>query len=306
METKYRPDFLIVGMERSGTHWVAALLNAHPDIACFPTLPFYNEVGEQRVGEMHFFNTLASLEGKGEEVFARPFSDFATKYNGAFADLVQHKGKVSVDELYSMFKKRFSEFCDRQRGNKKIVGESTPAYIFHLDFIDSLYPEMKKLCILRDPKDKIVSWHFNMLRKGKKEEEHITREFAMDYLEKRIVKEYEALLAYSGAVHCITYEALSGYTSNVAAGMVGYLDMPASDSTIAHMIEEASFQKQTARDSKDEGRTSGEENTKSGFRKGVVGDWKNYINKDLADEIDARVKDLQNAVIKKFNIENYV
>ena len=300
-----RPDFLIVGMERSGTHWVAALLDNHPDIACFPTLPFYNEVGEQRVGEMHFFNTLASLEGESEDKFTRPFSDFETKYNKVFFDLVPFKEKVSKEELYKMFRQRYSDFCDSQRGNKKIVGEGTPAYVFHLDFIDSLYPAMKKLCILRDPKDKIVSWHFNMLRKDRKSEKHISREFALDYLRERIIPEYEALLAYSREMYCLTYEALSEYTYNVTADMARYLGMPASEEILRRMVEEASFENQTARDSKSVGRERGKEDVKSGFRKGVVGDWKNHISPDLADEIDNATSDFRKGIINKFYIKNY-
>ena len=292
-------------MERSGTHWAAALLDNHPDIACFPTLPFHNESGEKRIGEVHFFNTLASVEGKNEEKFTRPFSDFSTKYNKVFADLVQFENRVPRDELYRMFRARFSEYCDQQRGTKKIVGEATAAYVFHLDFIDFLYPEIKKLCILRDPKDKIVSWHFNMLRKSKKEEANLTREFALDYLEKRIIKEYEALLAYGGEVHCLTYEALSEYTHDVAADMLGYVDMPVSDEIISRMVAEASFKKQTARDGHSVGRERGKENAKSGFRKGIVGDWENHMSQGLADEIDGATEDLRKRIASKFNVKTY-
>lgn len=299
---QYRPDFLIIGMERSGTHWVAALLDNHPDIACFPALPFYNETGEQRVGEMHFFNTLASLEGERPDKFTRPLSDFLTKYNKVFADLVPFQEKVSKEELYGMFRQRYSDFCDGERRGKKIVGEGTPAYVFHLDFIDSLYPAMKKLCILRDPKDKIVSWHFNMIRKGRKSETHISPEFALDYLRERIMPEYKSLLAYTGTVHCLTYEALSEYTHNVVADMVRYLDMPASSDVVRRMVEEASFERQTARDSKGESRRRGEENIMSGFRKGVVGDWKNYISEELAREIDCQTANARAEVIRKFKI----
>ena len=49
----------------------------------------------------------------------------------------------------------------RKRQGKEIAGESTPAYIFYLKAIDSMYPIVKKFCILRDPKDRVVSYFYN-------------------------------------------------------------------------------------------------------------------------------------------------
>ena len=299
-----RPDFLIVGMERSGTHWVAGLLNAHPEIAAFPFLPFHPEEGGNKIGEVHFFNTLASVEGKGEEVYARPITDWLIKYNKIFAGLVELKGRIPKEEFYAQALGRYSEYCDTQREEKKIVGEGSPAYIFHLDFIDTLYPGIKKICSIRDPKDKIVSWYFSkMIRKGDETIPHITEKFALEYLEERIVKEYEALLAYRGDVHCITYEELSKHTATITRGMVEYLGFEVSDEELSRMIEDASFKKQTLRDGKKE-RAPGEEDAKSGLRKGIVGDWENYIDEGFAKKIDAQVTSLQKMVFKKYNIKN--
>ena len=302
MARKARPDFLIVGMERSGTHWVAGLLNAHPEIAAFPSLPFHPEGDGNKIGEVHFFNTLASLEGKGEEVYAKPISDWLTKYNGVFRDLVEDAGKLPKKEFYKKAVTRYSEYCDSQRGNKKIVGEGSPAYIFHLDFIDTLYPGIKKICSIRDPKDKIVSWYMSkMVRKGDVEVPNITSEFALDYLEKRIMKEYEALLNYGGGVHCVTYEKLNKNTAQSALGMVQHLGFDASPEILARMVADASFEKKTAEDSGHR-RKSGEEDVKSGLRKGVVGDWKNHISSDLASKIDERVRDLRQRVFEKYKV----
>ncbi|MAG12895.1 hypothetical protein CL630_03755 [bacterium] len=297
------PDFLIVGMERSGTHWVAGLLNGHPDIACFPSLPFRPEKGGNKIGEVHFFDTLVSIDGDNPDKYTRPISDWLTKYNRVFADLVGQKDKMSREDFVTMSVKRYSDYCDSQRGEKRIVGEGSPAYIFHLDFIDSLYPSIPKICIIRDPKDKIVSWYFNkMVRKGTDTIPSITKDFAFDYLEKRIMKEYEALLKYAGTVHCITYEELSEDTPKAVKGMVDYLGIKAMDDNISHMIENAAFQKQTARDSGLSGREKGEEDPKSGLRKGIVGDWKNYLSDDLARIIDESVKDLRNRVFEKYRV----
>ena len=32
------PDFFIVGLQKCGTYWLTALLNAHPEITCLPAM----------------------------------------------------------------------------------------------------------------------------------------------------------------------------------------------------------------------------------------------------------------------------
>ncbi len=298
------PEFLIIGMERSGTHWVSALLHHHPDIACFPSLPFSTEPGKNKIGEVHLFNTLASLEPDADKkLFTRPFEDFLTKYNKVFADLVPLKDKIPKSELYEKFKQRYNKYCNEQKGNKKIVGESTPAYVFHLDFIDTIYPDIKKICIIRDPKDKIVSWHFNLIRKDRiPADTQITEEFALGYLNERIIPEYQALLDYQGDVHCLSYERLHTEGPQLVKDMLNYLDMAIDPDTISHMIEEASFKKQTAREDGDSGRQPGEAKVKSGLRKGIAGDWNNHMDQKLGEKIDNLVEKVRNQVIKKYNI----
>jgi len=300
---KLRPDFLIIGMERSGTLWTSAILNEHPEIASFPNLPFKISADEIRAGEVHFFNTLVSLEPNTEGKFTRPLSDYLTKCGQVFADLVPLADKVPKEEFYRLMIKRYSDYCDRQRGDKKIVGESTPAYVFYLDFIDSFYPGIKKICSIREPKDKITSWHFNLLRKGRKTEKLITEEFALDYVKTRIVKEYEALLEYKGPVHCITYEMMSYNPQKTVQGLLDYLEIGTSDEVIARMIHSASFEEMTRRHSKKVGRKRGEEDPQESLRRGVVGDWKNHIDEDLALSIDTAVAPFRKEVFKKYGLE---
>ncbi len=298
-----RPDFLIVGMERSGTHWVSAILNNHPEIASFPTLPFSTEPGKNKIGEVHFFNTLASLDGARADILARAFSNFSHRVNGVFADVAALRGKISDKKLRALMMRRYGEYCAAQMGKKKLVGESTPAYIFFLDFIDSLYPHMKKICIIRDPKDMIISWHFNLIRKNRKKEgEPVTQDFALGYLKKRIAKEYEALLTYKDFVHCLTYEGLHKDGVTVVRGLLDYLEVAYSPQLVASMIENASFEKQTKKENVSLPRKAGEEDIKSGLRKGIMGDWRNHISEALAAKIDETVCGLRKEIRKKYNV----
>jgi len=300
-----KPNFLIVGMERSGTHWVSAILNNHPDIASFPTLPFSTEPGKNKIGEVHFFNTLASLDGAGADTLARAFSNFSHRVSGVFADVAALRGKVPDKDLRMLLVRRYGEYCVAQGGGKRLVGEATPAYIFFLDLIDSLYPNIKKICIIRDPKDMIVSWHFNLIRKNrKKENEPLTQDYALDYLEKRIAKEYKALLDYDGFIHCLTYEGLHKDSDTIVRGLVDYLGVAHSPHLIASMIENATFEKQTEKEDASTARRAGEENIKSGLRKGVVGDWKNHISEALAVKIDNAVRGLREEIRGKYKVAN--
>ena len=304
MKNQKGPDFLIVGCERSGTHWVTALLNSHPGVACFPAIAFRKESGEYSndFGEIHLFNTLASLESDNKDKFVRPISNYLTTHHKYFADLVPYEEKVPKEELYEKFIQRYNELCNSKRGMKKLVGEKTASYIFHLDFIDSFYPMIKKLCIIRNPKDQIVSWHFNDIRKGRKTEMTISDEFILDYCRKRIIKEYESLLTYKGKVHCFTYESLTNNTKEVISGILKYLEVQVGEELIEYMTDNASFQKLTAIDSGITSRTRGEESIKSHYRKGIVGDWQNYLTIKQTKLVDQILLNLRIKVFDKHNL----
>ncbi len=309
MKRKHKPDFLIVGMQRSGTHWVSALLNSHPEIACFPALPFRSENPEsdmKRIGEVHLFNTLASLEPDVDKSFTRPMENFLTQVHGIFADLVPLKDRLPREEVYRNFLARYEELCEKMRGNKLLVGEDTPLYVFHLDFIDSFYPNIKKICIFRDPKDVVVSWHFNLIRKGRKSPEEPIRDgFVEEYCRGTIQPEFRSLLAYEGGIHCLTYEALHQHPRKAVKSLLDYLGVKYSDEIIQNMINEASFERLTEVDSGGRPRRPGEQSIGSHYRKGIVGDWKNNLTDKLAQIVDELTLELVRQVMDKYKISAF-
>lgn len=306
MPEKIGPNFLVVGLEKSGNHWISALLSAHPEISCFPVMPFIKDSGEfnrEVVGSLHLFNSLASLEQNKEDKWTRPMSFYKDRYNELFSDLVQYLDKKPKEEIYKMFIQRYNEVCESERHGKKLVGEVTPAYVFHLDFIDSFYPSINKLCAIREPRDRVVSWHFNQIRRGRiGNSNKVSDDFIIDYCTNRIQKEYQALLDYSGNLHCFTYEGLSITPQEVVKAILHYLGVSTDDAIIDIMIKEASFKKLNAKHSGGEGREKGQEKIMSHYRKGIVGDWKNYLTEKQIELVDSLTLDLQNQVFKKYNI----
>lgn len=293
-----RPDFLIIGCERSGGHWVSALLNMHPEIACFPTIYFVP--GKSRIGELHFFNTIASILEPARQ-FVRPFSDFSWKFGERYADLVPQRGKVSNEELVNMFVRRYGEICEGERRGKRIVGELSSRYVLFLDWIDRFYPGVKKICIFRDPKDRIVSWYKKkVVQEQGGKEEMVPRDFAIAYARDNVVAEYKALLAYKDPIHCLTYEALHKDPVPAVEGMIEYLGMSHTPDMIAYMIEGGSFEKRTELND-GRARHAGEE-AKSFLRKGIVGDFKNAMTEEIARGVDEITRDLEARVFKKYSI----
>ena len=309
MKQKHKPDFLIVGMQRSGTHWVSAMLNAHPEVACFPALPFRSENPEhdmKRIGEVHLFNTLASLEPEVDKSLTRPLENFLTQVHGIFADLVPLRDRLPRQELYEKFLERYEELCEQIRGNKRLVGENTPLYVFHLDFIDRVYPNIKKICVLRDPKDVAVSWHFNLIRKGRKSSaEPISDGFVEEYCRGTLVPELQSLLDYKGEVHCLTYEALHQHPEKVVKDLLDFLQVKSEDVVIRNMIHEASFERLTEVDSGGRSRRPGEQSITSHYRKGIVGDWKNNLTEKQAKIVDELTSKLTDQVMEKYKVNRF-
>ncbi len=195
------PDFFIVGMQKSGTYWLTGLLDSHPNICCFPSQPGRSG----GIGEAHLFDGLAKMDSD----FDAFRKSMKVKLNGLFQDLVPSQPFASEQEKDVFFEEiryRFNEFCDTQRivAKKNLVGEKTTETIHHLDLVEKLYPGVKKIVILRDPRDRLVSFHYQEIRKARiANDSPITREKIDAYIE-RIQKDYKGLLIIQQQVFLLT------------------------------------------------------------------------------------------------------
>lgn len=285
-------DFHIIGLQKSGTYWLTALLDSHPAIRCFPSRPGHADGS----GEAHLFDLLARLEDH--------FHDFRRsirrKLNGFFSDLLVGSEPTSPEERQALTRRicrRFDEYCSLQRAihQKEVVGEKTTESVHHPELIEQLYPGVRKICILRDPRDRVVSFHFHQLRKGRREVSYIDRAFVETYID-RVDLDYRGLLEVTEPIHVLTYESLHRQPSETLRDVLRFLNVADDDDTITRMREAASFERLAAR-------PAGCEDAKSHFRKGVVGDWQDHLDPNDAAMIVYRLAELTRKIEQRFALD---
>jgi LmbE family N-acetylglucosaminyl deacetylase len=287
------PNFFVIGMQKSGTYWLTALLDLHPQIRCFPSRPGH----EDGSGEAHLFDHLANMDTD----YARFSRSFQRKLDGHFAGVVPKKAPESAharDAMLDDIRVRFNQYChlQRLRFGKPVVGEKTAETVHHLDLLERLYPGARKICILRDPRDRVVSFHYHQVRKGRlAPADSLSAEHVESYLA-RVRQDYEGLLAAEPPIHVLTYEGLIADSTAEAERLLRFLAVEPDAAAVEAMVAGASFERLASR-------SAGEEDGGSHFRKGVVGDWRSLLQPDLGQKLVDELAGLTGRVEQMFGLD---
>lgn len=269
------PDFLIVGVQKGGSYWLTALLDAHPEIRCFPSRPGQAD----GTGEAHLFDILARLETD----YVRFRKSMTTKLGGWFADLVPRRPPATAEAREALvwgIRARFDEYCQQQRmtTGKPVVGEKTTETVHYPQLVEKLYPGICKVCILRDPRDRVVSFFFHQQRKGRLADgERLSRAHVQAYVE-RVRQDYAGLVRLAGPLHVLTYERLSTAPHDEGRRLLEFLHVDASSPVVERIVRAAAFERLA-------GRPQGQADATSHFRQGAPGDWPNHLPAGLAAEM---------------------
>jgi hypothetical protein len=290
------PVFFIVGFAKSGTSWVARILNAHPEVLC--------------KGEGIFF-------GRGIDLGKRRGLLTPTSLYGALADSEHLQAWVErsiwtrgddVDRhLTNLTRMAIRYFLGEKlaASGKRIVGDKTPFVTEEcLKEIKLILPEAKVIHVIRDGRDIAVSamhhlWnhardaggHLNIepeelakrdrYRKDPEafiiggesifDEERLRRGFAdpWNYMTIKTMEEGPVLLGESYTE--VRYENLSEQPVKETGRLLEFLGADDGEEAVRRCIEATSFEKLS------KGRKRGEEDSSSFLRKGIVGDWKNVF-----------------------------
>lgn len=249
----------LTGFDRSGTTWLTRMVAAHPECVC-------------RTGG-HFFN----------------FSVPGLKYLGNRSAHQEMVESVLATDWWANHGSQWMEESTLRSGFRDLVATAMRSFAAAEGaalvadksvtqdgaLIRSLFPDAPVVAMVRDGRDACVSYGFAKLRKG---HDWKFQDDARTRLDPTYVTDHAAAWsAYNDSLRdfadgdplcrVIRYEDLLPDTPAVMADLFAFLGVAADPETVARTVEAASFERLSG------GRSRGQEDAGSFFRKGVAGDW---------------------------------
>jgi hypothetical protein len=253
--------FFVGGSPKSGTTWLQLLLDAHPSVSCS--------------GEGHFPDQLCRVL---KQALDQHDQAIATNNKQVFNEIQEYQRLTQDDVLY-IYASCIAVFLVKQSRHKRAraIGDKTPHNVRFFPGLATLFPTAKFIQLVRDGRDCTVSGWFHNQRNPKwavlngGSIEAYARKIA-DAWVSDLVKAQEFADRNPESIRQIRYEDLVANTEGTLADLFQFLGVEASEALLAGCRTQASFAKFT------DGRSPGEENRSSFFRKGVVGDWRNHFS----------------------------
>ena len=257
--------FFIGGVAKSGTTWLQILLDLHPNITC--------------KGEGHFPNNFAPLL-KG---VLDMHNECISSKNASIFKEIQGYPRYTEEHYLYLLTSAITLLLHEQTKHKsaQAIGEKTPDNIRFLSLLDTLFPRAKFIQVVRDGRDSAVSGWFHNLRVSPdwtrqnfpSMNDYITM-FAELWAAQ--VSEGNKFGAYQPDRYlAIRYEDLSLEPGSTLKRAFRFLGVEFSQEVVDRCCVDGSFERLSG------GRSRGQENRESFFRKGIAGDWRNYFSEEM-------------------------
>jgi Sulfotransferase domain len=272
--------FFIGGVAKSGTTWLQILLDLHPNISC--------------KGEGHFPNRFAPLLRRVLDVH----NECISKKNASIFKEIRGYPQYTEEHFLYLFTSAISLLLHEQVEHKpaEAIGEKTPDNICFFPLLGTIFPRAKFIQIVRDGRDSAVSGWFHNLRVSP---EWTRQNFPSmeDYI-KTYAKVWATQVSESskfGAQQptrylAVRYEDLGSDTAGTLEKTFRFLGVKCSQEIVERCCVDGSFERLSG------GRSRGQEDRESFFRKGIVGDWRNY----LSDEMNEMFQDKAGEWLARF------
>ncbi|HKX11447.1 MAG TPA: sulfotransferase [Stellaceae bacterium] len=256
--------FFVGGVVKSGTSWVQHLLNLHPQVSCG--------------GESHFIDSLfprlkTALEEHNQHILDRAQNAF--RY-----EVGEEPTIYGRDELLHLLSTAILLLMRAEaRGKPALaIGEKTPSNLESFVMLGGLIPGSKCVQIVRDPRDAAISAWYHNWRMNPPEANKTAptlAQFVMGFTERwadSVGRGLEFAAAHPDRYLDIRYRDLLAEPGPTLARLCRFLGVDDGESVVRGCVEAASFERLSG------GRPRGQENLGSFFRKGVTGDWTNYLD----------------------------
>ena len=144
----------IVGNSRSGTTLMARMLGQHSQVLYLPETHFFGELWEpdaksRTLSSEQAIKIISTLLSRVRDGYHASGTAFAYR-DEASEILKRFSGEPW--ELFSSFQQHLTRLA-----GKRIACEQTPKNLYYLDCIFKQYPNSRAICMIRDPRDVILS-----------------------------------------------------------------------------------------------------------------------------------------------------
>ncbi|HWY76701.1 MAG TPA: sulfotransferase domain-containing protein [Verrucomicrobiae bacterium] len=280
-------SFLVFASPKSGTTWLQRMLSAHPEAVCAESRPFGDYYDPISLTAPHL--TLEKYTSILGQYFAPAVDGLKAADTGFYQTLLFNLiDTVAATTQAAVNKRVYGEKFTPYRGTAEQA----------LSALREYHPGIKFVNLTRDGRDVIVSgavqWLNLRLRqappgereifeKALRERTILATEFDM-FLEYWIDAARAGLKAQTVFRHYLhlSYESLVADPMTQAVKLFQFLGLNSDPDLLGSCIRAAAFETLSG------GRQCGQENNGSFFRKGVVGDWKNWFRAEQRDLFEQR------------------
>lgn len=267
---RHRRLFFVGGIPKSGTTWLQLLLDAHPQISCR--------------GEGHFCDSLDTLLRDAlvqhNSIIQRKNADIAPA-GAAFAEF-------TPAHLRYLLAAAIALLITDGAGDATIIGEKTPDNVFAFPRLHELFPAARFVVIMRDGRDCVTSTWFHNLRvdpDGARRRFPCFAEFvdvAAQAWAAGIETGWRFMDEHPHSCMSVTYESLVRAPDATVASLLEFLGADTDAAVVRQCVDAAAFPRLAG------GRQAGDEERRSFFRRGVIGDWRNQFDAAALDAFEKR------------------
>lgn len=293
----------LLGHGKSGTTWLHMLFFHHPNVAV---------VAERRLFE-HPDNNHALFDALLDDTaFDSWFRSSSFGVTAPEQTAVRYElSRLMSDYLLyrALAVRKTAKGFDRQEPishfSEKIALNTEEDASMTIETLKRMYPDAKIIHIVRDPRDVAVSAMFHSYRNFREnreqnwitdfvesalhgDSENILKKQAVAAFFKRHARAWNHIASifhqtgktlYGDNYLLVRYEDLLEAPLEQVRQLFSFSGLPHEQELVAQIVEKASFKNLS------QGRKAGEQDNASFYRKGVAGDWKNYLTPETSRKV---------------------